>query len=174
MIESTTETTTETSTPGTTSPPGLRERPRFNWAALAAVVLLGGLAVQAGAGCGDDETTPTNRNRFEAGVITGDAGEDADPMAGCPESPPRVGETCPGIPENRATCTYKVGTCVQPNGSTYDETVDFCCVRGGNWDQCGANTTPCDEQPPSTEPDAGVVNEAGVDAAETGIDAAAD
>jgi hypothetical protein len=138
-------------------------RPRSTLAVLACFAMLGSLAV--GAGCGGDEET--SNNRLDGAVFLGDVADDLDPMASCPESQPRLGETCPGITETRVTCTYKVGVCVQPN-VTFDETVDFCCVRGGNWDQCGANTTPCDNQdPPETNPDAGTGEpDAAVDAAD--------
>jgi hypothetical protein len=151
----------------TESNPSLTLRPRLSLAALSRFVVLGFLTVSGG--CGDDENTGT-RNTFEGGVFPGDVAGDLDPMASCPASQPRVGETCPAITETRVTCTYTVGVCVQPN-VTYDVTVDFCCVRGGNWDQCGANTTPCDNQePPETNPDAGAGEDAAADALDAGGD----
>lgn len=150
-------------------------RARSSLSLLATLVMASALAAPLGAvGCGDDSDLPTNRGGRDGGtIVLGDAGEDADPMASCPLTQPRAGETCPGITEGRVTCTYKVGECVQP-GATYDLTVDFCCNKGGNWDQCGANVTPCDNQPPpEAEDDAGVDSgvDGGVDAADAADDA---
>ncbi len=115
------------------------------------------LAVGAGA-CSDDQFTEERPNPGAPGTVVLDAGGDAE-ISLCPAEP-KVGENCPSDEESQLRCTYIVGTC-NFAGSTYDITLDYCCQRGVQWESCGTNTTPCDQQPPDAAtasvpvPDAG-------------------
>ena len=130
----------------------------------AALFLLGGLAIQAGIGCGED-FEPSNGSRppsGDGGVFVFDAPGEVDPAANCPTAPPKEGENCPGVTESKLTCTLVVDVC-RVGEMSYDITVDYCCGKGGTWIQCGTNTTPCDNQLPGA-PDAGAEGDAAADA----------
>jgi hypothetical protein len=115
--------------------PGFLNRARVLLMALAAV-----------GACGDDNFTEERRNPNAPGSVITDGGAADVEGTLCPESEPKVGENCPSDEESQLRCTYKVGVCTFA-GSSYDITLDYCCQRGVNWDPCGTNSTPCDQQP---------------------------
>jgi hypothetical protein len=96
-------------------------------------------------GCfGDDSEggDDTRSGPTDGGLLIFDM-SDATVTPACPESIPRIGETCPTIEEHSTVCTYTIDQC-SANGSIYDKTNDFCCMPRGTWYACGMNETPCD------------------------------
>src|SRR5690348_16980590 len=72
---------------------------------------------------------------FDAGVSPTD--DDGGVGAGCPGSPPKVGENCgPGTDES-TSCTFTVNECLAPNGMTYEETETYCCPENV-WEKCNS------------------------------------
>jgi hypothetical protein len=135
---------------------------------LAALLVLA-LAAAAVGSCGGDDYSDRNGGgggNVEAGV----ADDDGSITAGCPDAPPKVGETCgPGTSES-TTCEFNIGECTGPDGHNYVETAIYCCVLGV-WESCGGRS-PCDQfeaGAPSPVVDAGVS-----DAPRDGIDAMPD
>ncbi|HEY0705467.1 MAG TPA: hypothetical protein VGG33_01650 [Polyangia bacterium] len=113
-------------------------------ASLAVVVLAGALAV--GGACSSDEDQRANERPESppptATVDAGGGGADVGASAGCPSSPPRVGETC-----QRSTdvvdqiCTYNLGSCMV-DGLSYDNIEEYRCYEG-TWHAWNAELNKC-------------------------------
>jgi hypothetical protein len=148
----------------------------------ARVVLLFGVVLWQ-ASCGEPDI-PTNRIPPEGGIDYSDGGgfvvqDDGGSAPGpCPDSIPKVGETCgPGTDES-TSCEFSQGQCRASNGMYYNETAIYCCPNGV-WEACGG-ASPCDMYVDAAEPepeDAGTLPpraDAAVDAQDGGIDTSGD
>jgi hypothetical protein len=99
----------------------------------------------------------------DPGILPDGGGVNPSPSQGCPDSQPKVGENCsPGITESNR-CDFVTGECTA-NGTTYIESISFCCALGV-WETCGGRS-PCEgidaaEPEPVNTPDGGVTDAIG-------------
>jgi hypothetical protein len=141
-----------------------------------ALVLFGMVLWQSS--CGGPDIN-TDRTPPEGGVDFFDGGfeDDSGPAPGpCPDSIPKVGESCgPGTDES-TSCEFPQGQCLASNGMYYNETARYCCPNGV-WEPCGG-ASPCDLYDDAGEPpppaDAAVTNDAVTDGPDGGIDTTSD
>ena len=112
---------------------------------IAPLSMIGAAGLWLVASCGGEDL-PTDRTPFEAGTLQFDSASTDDggggsSTAGCPDSPPKVGESCgPGVSES-TSCEFVSGLCTA-NNMEFTESTTYCCLVGV-WEACGSRS-PCD------------------------------